>query len=179
MKYLALILIFTGLKAHADFFGYADSSCRVETEQRGILREKEVCILDVSCYHYPVSNSNMGVRTKSRVYCPPAAENLCPEAQDCINQTSLRQSDISQIKPKYPELTVACRAEAPFEISDQTVELTGRLVSLDKNSLAMRIEDAKVKAPRKFLKINPAVGEVISITLKRAEFNQLTITKVK
>ncbi len=179
MKHLALILFFMGAAAHADYFGYGDSSCRTEAEQRGILREKDVCILDVSCYHYPLSNSNLGVRTKSRVYCHPDATNFCQEAQDCINETSIRQSEVVQIKPKYPELVASCRCQFVFEIADQDVELTGRLTSLEKDSFVIRIEDSKVKAPRRFLKIKPAVGEVISITLKRAEFNQLTISKMK
>lgn len=95
-----LILSMAGI-AHGSAMGYGERSCRSLDEQRGVLRGREVCIVETSCYRYPLSNPNAGTRIQRTAYCRPDSRNYCLDAQDCLADVSLTESDIPKIRPKY------------------------------------------------------------------------------
>lgn len=95
---LGLLFVST---ANADFIGYGDRNCNSVSEDRGQLRGREVCIVKISCVHYPLSNPNFGARVQQTVYCRPDSSNYCLDAQDCLEDNSLAPSDIPNITPKY------------------------------------------------------------------------------
>src|SRR5438445_13713291 len=101
MKYLVLALLSFGLNAHADMIGYGDKDCKTVSEKRALLFNKEICSLEVSCYHFPLNNPDGGVAVTKNAYCRPDTSNSCLAPQACLEDKSVAAGDIPMIIPKF------------------------------------------------------------------------------
>ncbi len=66
-----------------------------------------------------------------------------------------------------------------FAVSADTVAVTGKIISLEKTTLTLKVEDSKVQVPKKYLSNKHAVGEVVTVAIPKNEFNQLVVSKTK
>lgn len=64
-----------------------------------------------------------------------------------------------------------------FAATADTVAITGKIISLEKETMTLKVEDHKVQVSKKYLKDRHAVGEVVTVAVPKVEFHQLVISK--
>ncbi|QDK38973.1 hypothetical protein [Bdellovibrio sp. NC01] len=101
MKTLFILALLFSFKVHADALGYGDKNCKTDKEIRGVLFGKEICVLNVTCDHYPLNNPDETTKNQQTVYCMLDKSNACPAADACYSEKKIDPSQAPMILPKY------------------------------------------------------------------------------
>lgn len=101
MKNLILLglILLCGNTAFASAMGYGLRNCSILSEERGLLRNNEICVQEFSCQSYQLRNPNFYREIRNTAYCRPTSTNRCPSVTDCIADETISAQDIPHISP--------------------------------------------------------------------------------
>lgn len=112
---MLLVLALTPF-VNASTMGYGQRNCQVLEEERGTLKNSDICILKISCESYALNDPENYKEVRLVGYCRPLDSGRCPKKpQNCLNDDSLTGADIPRIKPlaDRPSMKPCGDSEAP------------------------------------------------------------------
>ncbi|MDG0815527.1 hypothetical protein [Bdellovibrio svalbardensis] len=83
------------------------------------------------------------------------------------------------MKALFSFITLMVMSASALAVTADTVAITGKIVSLEEKTLTLKVEDSKVQVSKKYLKNKHSVGEVVTVAIPKAEFDQLAVSKAK